>query len=108
MGISVYVYKTPYTVADIKKTIREIADVVDAKQQGEAVIKEYDAKIAKAQSVIKAAYINQQKKIVVMSGQRNLLSSPILMSLSCRDGTVHLRIPWKQKKNCSMTSLCKA
>ena len=54
--------KTPYTVADIKKTIREIADVVDAKQQGEAVIKEYDAKIAKAQSVIKAANINQQKR----------------------------------------------
>ena len=58
MGISVYVYKTPYTVADIKKAVREIADVVDAKQQGEAVIKEYDAKIAKAQSVIKAANIN--------------------------------------------------
>ena len=68
MGISVYVYKTPYTVADIKKAIREIADVVDAKQQGEAVIKEYDAKIAKAQAVIKAANIKQQKKIVVMSG----------------------------------------
>ena len=34
MGISVYVYKTPYTVADIKNAVREIADVVDAKQQG--------------------------------------------------------------------------
>lgn len=32
------------------------------------MIKEYDAKITKAQAVIKAANIKQQKKIVVMSG----------------------------------------
>nr|WP_304135909.1 ABC transporter substrate-binding protein [Phascolarctobacterium succinatutens] len=143
MGISVYVYKTPYTVADIKKAIREIADVVDAKQQGEAVIKEYDAKIAKAKAVIKAANIKQQKKIVVMSGHgvigtkgsllpisanmrrliivwsncrqgriprfpRNLSFSAILMSLLCRGGTVRPLILWKQKRNCSMTSLYKA
>ena len=143
MGISVYVYKTPYTVEDIKKAVRELADVVDAKQHGEAMIKEYDAKIAKAQGIIKAANIKQQKKIVVMSGHgvigtkgslfadickyaqvdncmeqlqtgqnttvsKELLCSQILMSLLCRDGTVHPRIPWKQKRNCLMISPYKA
>ena len=71
-------------MADIKKAIREIADVVDAKQQGEAVIKEYDAKIAKAKAVIKAANIKQQKKIVVMSGHGVIGNKGSLFADICR------------------------
>lgn len=88
MGISVYVYKTPYTVEDIKNAVREIADVVDAKQQGEAMIKEYDEKIAKAQDVIKAANIKQEKKIVVMSGHGVIGTKGSLFADICKYANV--------------------
>lgn len=88
MGISVYVYKTPYRVEDIKNAVREIADVVDAKQQGEAMIKEYDEKIAKAQDVIKAANIKQQKKIVVMSGHGVIGTKGSLFADICKYANV--------------------
>ena len=39
MGINVYVYKTPYTVADVKKTIREVAFIVGEAERGETVIR---------------------------------------------------------------------
>lgn len=45
MGINVYVYKTPYTVADVKKTIREVAFIVGEAERGETVIRDFDTRI---------------------------------------------------------------
>lgn len=68
MGICVYVYKTPYTVEDVKKSIREVALVVGEKEQGERMVQEYEQKIKLAQSKVQAANLAKQKKIVVLSG----------------------------------------
>lgn len=84
MGISVYTYKTPYTVEDVKKSIREIADVVGEKQRGEEMIRTYDAKLAKAEAVVKAADIKQKRKIVVMSGHGVIGTKGSLFADICR------------------------
>lgn len=48
-GLSVYVYKTPYTVADVKKTITEVAALVGEETRGHEMLREFDSKIGDIQ-----------------------------------------------------------
>lgn len=58
-GIPVYRCKTPYSVAAIADTIREVADIVGEKEKGERMAATYLAKVAKIKE--KAAQIPKNK-----------------------------------------------
>lgn len=69
MGVPVYVYKTPYTVSDIKNTIREVGLVVGEPQRAENVIDVFDDKIKNVE--IKAAKIptTERKRVIALTGK---------------------------------------
>ena len=69
MGVPVYVYKTPYTVSDIKNTIREVGRVVGEPQRAENVIDVFDDKIKNVE--LKAAKIPtaERKRVIALTGK---------------------------------------
>ncbi|NCD09959.1 MAG: ABC transporter substrate-binding protein [Negativicutes bacterium] len=69
MGVPVYVYKTPYSVNDIRNTIREVGRVVGEPQRAENVIDVFNDKIINVE--LKAAKIPQteRKRVVALTGK---------------------------------------
>lgn len=48
-GLNVYVYRTPATVAEVKRTISEVAALVGEEAQGHEMVREFDSKIGAIQ-----------------------------------------------------------
>lgn len=69
MGINVYVYKAPYTVADVKKTIREVAFIVGEAERGEQVIKNFDDKIEAVQKKVSGIAGNTNRSVIAITGK---------------------------------------
>ena len=68
VGITVYVYKTPYTVADVKKTITEVAKVVGEPEKGEQLINAFERKVDGVQKIIAKANL-PQRKLMALTGK---------------------------------------
>lgn len=68
VGITVYVYKTPYTVADVKKTIMEVAKAVGEPEKGKQVINGFERKVNGVQKKIAKANLSQ-RKLMALTGK---------------------------------------
>lgn len=66
MGIKVYVYKTPYKVADIPRTIEELALVLGEAEQGQKLIHNFQAKLQRVDQ--KLAGLKHQRSVLTISG----------------------------------------
>lgn len=69
MGINVYVYKTPYTVADVKKTIREIAFIVGETERGETVIRDFDNRIHAVREKVSGVADGDVRSVIALTGK---------------------------------------
>ena len=67
VGIKVYVYKTPVTLADIQKSIIEIATVVDAREQGEKLVLAMQKKLDSVQQKLKNLPADKKQVVVPLS-----------------------------------------
>lgn len=65
IGISVYIYRSPHTVEEVRGMIEEVAYVVGESERGKKLIGTYDGKLAALKE--KTANIGKRKSIVPMS-----------------------------------------
>ena len=67
VGIKVYVYKTPVTLADIQNSVREIATVVDAREQGDKLVLAMQEKLDGIQQKLKNLPADKKQVVVPLS-----------------------------------------
>lgn len=67
MNIPVYVYKTPYTLAEVRDSVREVAKVVGEEEKGEKVIQRFDAKLAQLKRQVDLIPQQAKKRVVALS-----------------------------------------
>ena len=67
VGIKVYVYKTPVTLADIQNSVREIASVVDAREQGDKLVLAMQEKLDGVQQKLKKLPADKKQVVVPLS-----------------------------------------
>lgn len=67
VGIKVYFYKTPVTLADIQNSIREIATVVDAREQGDKLVLTMQKKLENVQQKLKNLPVDKKQVVVPLS-----------------------------------------
>ena len=67
VGIKVYVYKTPVTLADIQNSVREIATVVDAREQGDKLVLAMQEKLDSVQQKLKNLPADKKQVVVPLS-----------------------------------------
>lgn len=68
MRTSVYVFKTPYQVADVKEMVKEVADAVGEEERGQAIIRAYDSKIKEIQSKLGKIKHDPPRKVITIAG----------------------------------------
>lgn len=66
MGLAVYVYKTPKSMEEVRGCIRFLAEAVDEKQQGEAIIAKMNDRLKQIEDKIGAIPLEKQKRIVFL------------------------------------------
>lgn len=67
VGIKVYVYKTPVTLTEIKKSIVEIATVVGAREQGDKLVFAMQGKLDSVQQKLKKLPTDKKQVVVPLS-----------------------------------------
>lgn len=67
LGLNVYVYKTPYNLEDIKKTIREVAFVVGEKEKGEAIVAEYEKILLAAKNRVESFAKKNKRSVLAIT-----------------------------------------
>lgn len=67
VGVPVYVFKTPESISDIQDVIRNIAIVVDAKEQGDKMVSEMQKKLEKVQNTTKQIPSDQKQMLIPLS-----------------------------------------
>lgn len=66
-GISVYVYKTPKTIEDVKRVIYEIAHVVGEEELGQQMVNQMDQQLVTVQKSLEKISPAEKKTVVLFS-----------------------------------------
>lgn len=67
-GIKVAVVKNPKDIAGVKQFVRKIAEILQAQEQGEKLVKELEANIVQVTKEIGRVEPEKQKRVMVISG----------------------------------------
>lgn len=98
LGMKVYVYKTPSTIAGVKQSIRQLAAVTDEKKQGEVIIAKMESKIQKVQQRLQSVPPAMRKRVIQMSSDGVFYAPENSFGDVCRnagvtDATLELHYP---------------
>jgi iron complex transport system substrate-binding protein len=83
MHIPVYVYKTPYTLAAVSTSIREVAGVVGEKEQGEKMVAAYERKVEQVRQRCAALPAAGKNKILPVASHGQLGAKGSLYDNMC-------------------------
>ncbi len=89
MNIPVYVYKTPYTLAAVSASLREVAGVVGEKEQGEKLVEAYEKKIQRVRQRCAALPEAGKNKILPFASHGQLGAKGSLYDDMCNCIQVH-------------------
>lgn len=67
VGVPVYVFKTPESLADIQDVIRKISTVVDAKEQGDEIVLTMQKKLERVQKITKQIPADKKQTLIPLS-----------------------------------------
>ena len=67
VGVPVYVFKTPESLADIQDVIRKISTVVDAKEQGDEIVLTMQKKLERVQKITKQIPDDKKQTLIPLS-----------------------------------------
>lgn len=84
MQVPVYVYKTPYSVAEVRDTVNEIAQIVGEPETGAAVLRRFDAKLQRLSQQIQAIPLLERKRVLALTGQNAFGGKGSLFDDMCR------------------------
>lgn len=88
LGLNVYVYKTPYSLNEVKDTIMEVAKVVGEEEKGKKVVKDYEGKLNKITAVVNKVPKSERKKIVALTFNGSFGSRGSLYDDMCKQAGV--------------------
>ncbi|HML31796.1 ABC transporter substrate-binding protein [Sporomusa sphaeroides] len=66
-GLTVYVYKTPDTIEEVKQSVRQIARVVREEEAGEQVVADMDRQLTQTSDRVKHIAAGEQKVVIYYS-----------------------------------------
>ena len=69
LGMKVYVYKTPSTIAGVKKSIRQLAALTGEKKKGEEVIAKMEEKTGRVQKKLEGIPQSKRKRVMQMTSE---------------------------------------
>ena len=67
VGVPVYVFKTPESLADIQDTIRKIAQAVDFAKQGDEIVSTMQKKLERVQQITKNVTSDKKQTLIPLS-----------------------------------------
>jgi len=66
MGIPVYVYKTPYSLDEVRTSIKEVAELVGEQEKGQKVIRKFDEKLEAVKKKAEKIPVSEEKNIIAL------------------------------------------
>ncbi len=66
MGIPVYVYKTPYSLKDVRTSIKEVATLVGEQGKGAEIIRKFDEKLQTVETTVEKIPVSEQKNVIAL------------------------------------------
>lgn len=89
LGINVYVYKTPYTIEDVKKTVTEVGHVVGSEERAKEIIKDFDKKLAAVEKKLAVITPDKQAHVAAISQNAGFGLKGSMFDDMCRYAHIH-------------------